>query len=52
MYMKSEFAGLDVCGGIREGTCGIEWEAGHKTENVVGSARGIFERWMGCHECL
>lgn len=28
VYMKSEFAGLDVCGGTREGTCGMEREAG------------------------
>ena len=28
VYMKSEFAGLYVCRGTREGTCGMEREAG------------------------
>ena len=45
--MKSEFAGLYVCGGTREGTCGMGRKAGlggSPRQKVRLEARGAFLR--------
>ena len=54
VYMKSELAGLYVWGGTREGTCSGKQGLVDLSdrESVAESARGNFERWIWCLECL